>query len=660
MLQFREIERLSPDWRDEADAALGLEGCLAFDRDGRCVHANLRAERLLGATRESLVGTAVDAILDGDAGARLLGAFQEACQGRSAAYDEHFERLGLWLAVRAAPAPEGARVLFHDVTPQRESARQAERIATLALALLPACGLSEALDAIARVALPAMGASCAAVIEGVGCAPIYLGPSENWPDGALAQVEKAARSDIPIFIEGNAGGRAGVMFCALPMRRGDGAVGGMGLWLTPPQPAGQYERVFMIAAAAQCGAAIERGRLHDGERRVLAAARRELQELAAAERALRESERRYRRLLETSSDGIVTVDRHDIITYANPRIEQMLDEEPGALVGRNLSDILYDDAPSHRRGRLRARQQRELRLRRACGEGLWAVASANTVTERGGFSGSLIIFTDIDVRKRTEAQLAAAYAAERRIADALQRTLLTRPPDSAIPGLEIETLYRPAHNDALVGGDYYDVIAIEGGRVALVVGDVSGKGLEAASRTAELKYTLRAYLRDFSDPGSALTRLNSFLIDARELEGDDEREYFVCLTLAVLDPSTGAGTVHVAGSEPPLVVRAGTVTPSECWGMPLGIQIPYSFTPGQIQLDPGDLLIISTDGVTEARHGRDFFGHEGITASVLTRGAQTPLRELGDGILNDARAHSGGSLSDDACLLIARRRECLP
>ena len=179
------------------------------------------------------------------------------------------------------------------------------------------------------------------------------------------------------------------------------------------------------------------------------------------------------------------------------------------------------------------------------------------------------ITIDVSARKQAEAErdlarreaemraqeLAEVYEREHRIAEALQRSLLIQPPPEALIGLEVETVYQPAWDEAEVGGDYYDIFSLENGRVALVVGDVSGKGLEAASRTAEIKFTLRAYLREYPHAVPALERLNAFLCESQALERY-AREYFVCLTVVIAEPSAGIMEVCAAGAEPPFLLRA--------------------------------------------------------------------------------------------------------
>jgi len=116
------------------------------------------------------------------------------------------------------------------------------------------------------------------------------------------------------------------------------------------------------------------------------------------------------------------------------------------------------------------------------------------------------------------AELTKALHREHTIAATLQQSLLLTPGPNDFPGLDVRTKYCPAVKDLQVGGDFLDVFALPNGQVALVVGDVSGKGLHAAARTAEVKYVLRGYLRESCNAGFAMGRLNHYLWEAQRLE----------------------------------------------------------------------------------------------------------------------------------------------
>ncbi|MES2464697.1 MAG: GAF domain-containing SpoIIE family protein phosphatase [Armatimonadota bacterium] len=256
-------------------------------------------------------------------------------------------------------------------------------------------------------------------------------------------------------------------------------------------------------------------------------------------------------------------------------------------------------------------------------------------------------------------ELRRRYNHEKRIAETLQRAMLLRPSEGQFPGLEVEPIYEAAWSEAEVGGDFYDAFALPSGEVALVVGDVAGKGLAAAARSAEVKYALRVYLRESPSPSEAITRLNHFLCDVQRI---DSRmgDAFVALAAAVIDPSTGQTRITQAGLEPPLVRRAGgAVETVEQGAMPLGISGDAVYRDETITLAQGDLLLLLTDGITESRQGREFFGFDGVERVLRTVYAERPLADapalptIGNRIVDEARAF-GGTLRDDVCLFLAR------
>ena len=273
------------------------------------------------------------------------------------------------------------------------------------------------------------------------------------------------------------------------------------------------------------------------------------------------------------------------------------------------------------------------------------------------------IVRDITERKRTERTLAMLYEREKKIAEALQQSIVFAPPEDLFPSLSIETFYKAAWDEATVGGDYLDVFALEKGKIALIVGDVSGKGLSAAARTAEAKYALRAFLRENPDPARAFHRLNALLcgslhfnsLDAADLGGAGS---FICLSAVVLSPDTGEAVYALAGSEPPLIVRANG-TSSETLtgnGLPIGVDPEALHENAHFKLAKGDSIVIVTDGITEARTGYNFFGYDGFQKTAETAATNGSLREVGKSILEAARAFAGGKLQDDACILLASRR----
>jgi PAS domain S-box-containing protein len=279
------------------------------------------------------------------------------------------------------------------------------------------------------------------------------------------------------------------------------------------------------------------------------------------------------------------------------------------------------------------------------------------------------------LRASTEA-LRAAFERERRIAEALQRPLTLEIAQDAFPGVSLASLYEAASPEAEAGGDFFDVFALPQNRIALYVGDVSGKGLAAAARCAQVKDVLRALVRESPlQPGRALSRLNDFLCGTKALDEAGEGT-FITLALVVMDPATGMTVLSCAGSEPPLVVRADArAEAGRAGGSPLGMFPDQRYAESALHLEAGDTLLLVTDGLTEARAPRapgsrapetdteagarrvgSFLGSEGVRELARQGRAAPSLRGMGLAVLDGARDFAGGMLHDDACLLLVRRR----
>lgn len=261
-------------------------------------------------------------------------------------------------------------------------------------------------------------------------------------------------------------------------------------------------------------------------------------------------------------------------------------------------------------------------------------------------------------RHQVERQLQTAYERERRIAEVLQRPLLLRVPEDSVPGISIATFYEPALSEAEVGGDFFDVVPLSEGRVALVVRDTCGKGLEAAVHHAQVRDVLRAFLReDRCSPAAVMTRLNNVVCDTNEVLGEGLESQFVALALLLVDTESGECLYTSAGAEPLLVVRkGGDAAFVEHFGLLLGIQRDVRYEDYRLRLDAGDTAVLVTDGLTEARHEGELFGAERLAQLTCRALEASSLSEAGQAILEGVRAFAHGRLTGDACLVLARRR----
>jgi PAS domain S-box-containing protein len=242
---------------------------------------------------------------------------------------------------------------------------------------------------------------------------------------------------------------------------------------------------------------------------------------------------------------------------------------------------------------------------------------------------------------------ARTYESEHRIAETLQETLLLMP--ESVPGVTFGTLYRSATAAARVGGDFYDVYEVGSGHVALVVGDVSGKGLDAASVTSLARDTLRIHASEGLSPGRVMEKANEVL---RRFTSADT---FVTAFFGVLETATGAFTYVCAGHPDGMIVGGGGYVRTLGGESPLlGALEDVTFPERVTILAPADTLFLYTDGVTEARRGRDFYGVERLAAFLATVNDNDP-RELPVTVFREVEAFAGGQLRDDIAMLAVRR-----
>ncbi len=263
----------------------------------------------------------------------------------------------------------------------------------------------------------------------------------------------------------------------------------------------------------------------------------------------------------------------------------------------------------------------------------------------------------VDVTEQQTAYLSLAKDLDRNqaIAEALQYSVLWQHSEKSFDSLKVDVFYEPALDEALLGGDFFDAFSLPNKSVMLVVGDVTGKGLKAAARTLEITFALRAFAQDYKNPADMITRLNEFICDFHH-EDDPLAVAYVVLSLIVIDPITGAAQAASAGAEPPLVLRAsGAVEEVAVRGLILGINHDAAYETTDMFLQEGDTLLMTTDGLTEARTGGDLFGSERLLEAARKADETGTLHDVGQAVLDAARRHGGGQFSDDVCLLLVRR-----
>ena len=216
----------------------------------------------------------------------------------------------------------------------------------------------------------------------------------------------------------------------------------------------------------------------------------------------------------------------------------------------------------------------------------------------------------------------------------------------AFEGFEVGRAYEPG--DGFMAGDFFDVVSIGPKRLAAVIGDVSGHGIESSITAFQVKYLLRVFLRQYRDPAQALEQLNA-VISAQT--GNEE---FVSLCVAVFDQTAGTLRHASAGHPPAWMWHDGEVRPLRTTGPMLTLDPKASYFSREVSLEPGDLLILYTDGLTEARAGDTLFGEERI-AQHVRRDPRVAADVLCKSLLAAARDFATVPLRDDVAILAIRR-----
>lgn len=238
------------------------------------------------------------------------------------------------------------------------------------------------------------------------------------------------------------------------------------------------------------------------------------------------------------------------------------------------------------------------------------------------------------------------------VARRLQRSLL--PPQlPSIPGIDVRAAYQPVTAAMDVGGDFYDVWPCGPQRWAVAIGDVCGTGPEAAAVTALVRHTLRALTMSSTDITALLKQLDRALHDAA-IDAPNERFCTVLFGILTVAAETVSLDLASGGHLGPIVAHAdGSVDEIEFTGSLLGVLPDTVIDRRRIEVEPGDQIVFVTDGVTDARSGRDVFGLEGVVETVAT--ARRNGEDIATAIERAISAFAGGSTHDDLAILVLSR-----
>ena len=288
----------------------------------------------------------------------------------------------------------------------------------------------------------------------------------------------------------------------------------------------------------------------------------------------------------------------------------------------------------------------------ARGRALGAITLVSSDPERVYGDDDLALAMDLARRAGVAIDNARLYQERSKVAEALQRSLLP-PSRPEIPGLEVAVRYRPVGHGTEIGGDFYDVFEPREGLWAVVIGDVCGKGTAAAALTGLARDTIRGVSLRERAPRRVLRVLNEVV-----LRREDEDSRFLTVALAMLEVDAAGARMRVAcGGHPlPLVVRGdGSVEEAGTPGMLLGLFAGVDHVDSQVDLLPGDAIVLYTDGVTEAQGPDALFGEARLRRVLGSAGSRVVDAEgLAQAVIDAVDEFRPGAPQDDVAVVVLR------
>lgn len=234
---------------------------------------------------------------------------------------------------------------------------------------------------------------------------------------------------------------------------------------------------------------------------------------------------------------------------------------------------------------------------------------------------------------------------ELEVAATIQKMILPKEVKQ-IPGFEIAGFNVPSKQ---VGGDYYDVVHLPNGNVALIIADVSGKSVPGALLVSTLQASLRAYLESDFELTKLVGKLNRVIL------GNSTVDKYITFFIGILEPKSKKFISVNAGHNPPLLVRKGTITKLKNGGIPLGMVEFDQYICEENILQPDDMIVMFTDGVTEAADKNDEFYDDERLERCAASHPQVSAFQLKDIIHDDLRKFVGNAeQSDDITMLLLK------
>jgi len=472
-------------------------------------------------------------------------------------------------------------------------------------------------------------------------------------------------------------------YATVPLTVDRKAIGAVTFGWTEPRQFTDDDSRFLTALAEQCAQALDRCRLAEAEAR-----ERRRKEFLAEASALLASSLDYEATIEQVARLLVpelgdacavhlsTPQGLQLVTIAHVDAEhQKLLERIGARdqglarrmglhdVARTRRPLLVESADFASWEALAKDDEQRVHLQRlgirsgiavpliASGESLGVLSISTSVSGRHLRHEDIAVAQDVADRAAVAIYNARAHRALRDVARTLQRSLL--PADRpVIPGLDVAAVYHPV-SDSEVGGDFYDVFPVAPGKWGVVMGDVCGKGVQAASLTALARYTVRTAAVGADAPSDVLRRLNQAVLD----EGADDR--FCTIAHLVVEPVDGQANVTLSCGGHPLPLHIDAAGELRSIGRP-GSGIGMFPEPDLVDtvhvLKPGESLVLFTDGVLEARSPDGAFDPELFTNTLraAARDGAVDAHSLAAAAEAAVLAFEGGRARDDMAILVLR------
>lgn len=355
-------------------------------------------------------------------------------------------------------------------------------------------------------------------------------------------------------------------------------------------------------------------------------------------------------VVESMADAVFVLDAFERVVDVNPAAVALSDRSRGELVGRRVRDLL--DAS----GVAEVGPSGLVLADPVTGDRRTFDVSQQPLTDISGRpAGELVVLREVTQRVRDQQRLQQVLDDRSRVAATLQASMVPATlPD--VRGCELASRYVPAGDGGEIGGDFLDVFPLDDVTWAFVLGDVSGKGAEAAAVSAATRYTLRALARPGLSPAATLREVNAVL------QAQTESERHCTLVHGQLRPpregdapsARARVALSLAGHHCPLLLRAdGDVEEVGELGTALALFDDPELHDAEVELAPGEVLCVFTDGLVEARRGRDQFGSERV-AELLHAHRDLRADELAGTVLDAVREFHGEELVDDLAMLVIR------